>query len=117
MALVRFKAIKSGQIDPRYFKTYEGNAPPQMIVAARHYNNLFEAPVLFYAVIIIAAVISLQGFWVHLWAWTYLVARVAQAVIHLTSNKIMWRMRSFVLGWVALTSLWILVLLEVIKRA
>jgi hypothetical protein len=116
MFVVRFKAVRSGQVPLKYFKTYDSQPTEDMIKASRHFNNLFEIPVLYYAAMILAIVMGLNGKWVHTWAWTFLIARVAHAIIHLSSNKLMWRMRAYSLGWIALTGLWVTLLFAVYER-
>lgn len=108
MFVLRVGAIRSGQVSLNYFKIYtEKNGPEKMIQAERHFANLFEVPVLFYVVCILGMIFSEGTVFVTL-AWVYVAARVVHACIHLGSNKIMWRMRSYMVGWLALAAMWIL---------
>ena len=57
MALLRFAAAKSGEINPRFFKTYSGyEEPDHLRVLSRHVINLYEMPSLFY----VAGILILQ---------------------------------------------------------
>ena len=45
----RSKFVAEGTVDVSYFKTYQdGNEPEASAKLARHFSNLYEAPVLFY---------------------------------------------------------------------
>ena len=110
----RVAAIKKGEIAIKYFKTFEGGNPPEAVVkAGRHFSNLFEVPVLFYAGLIIAMMMPLTGFWIQVWAWLFVVARILHAAIHLGPNKIRPRMLAYALGWVAVLAIWISLLLHI----
>src|SRR5690606_14644235 len=55
--VTRVLSVKKGLIDARYFKTYNvGSSTLKEIQASRHYSNLFELPVLFYAGCLLAMV-------------------------------------------------------------
>src|SRR5687768_13453910 len=89
----RFSAVRTRQLPLRYFKVFEGGAPPEAVVkTARHYSNLFEMPVLYYVGLILAMLIPLTGFWITFWAWGFVVARIAHACVHLGTNNILQRM-------------------------
>ena len=48
--------------------------------------------------------------------WAYVVARGIHSIIHLTSNKVLWRSRIYGLSWVALVALMVTVLAGLITR-
>ncbi len=50
----RLVSAKKGLVDPKYFRLFAGHTPPDsMLKLGRNFSNLFEVPVLFYAVGII----------------------------------------------------------------
>ncbi len=110
----RVAAVKSGAIPVRFFKTFEGANPPELVIkTTRHFSNLFEVPVLYYAGLIIAMILPITGFWIQFWAWFFIFARVIQAVIHIGRNKIRPRMISYACGWLAVLAIWILIVLRI----
>lgn len=112
LAYLRFGAIRNGAIDPRFFRLYQGYEQPEPLrIADRHLRNLFEAPVLFYVVLIIAFVTGQSGWLPVALAWGYVLLRVAHSYVHLTSNKVPLRFRLFALSWVVLILLWLAVFL------
>jgi hypothetical protein len=88
LASLRFKAVSRGEIDPRFFRLYRNSEEPDNLrVHSRHLANLFEAPVLFYVIIIIAFVTQQTGLLPLVLAWAYVVLRYAHSYVHLTSNR------------------------------
>lgn len=103
----RFAAVKGGEVDVRFYKTYQGDTEPRAAAQnTRHFVNLFENPVLFYTACVVAMVMG-QGTGPIVWlAWAYVACRVAHAVVHLGSNRIPPRMMVYGAGWVVLLAMW-----------
>jgi hypothetical protein len=103
----RLRAVREGKVAAGYFKTYRGGAEPEdSVKAARHFTNLFEAPVLFYAACLAAMLTQSAGPKLQALAWIYVAARVAHAFIHLGGNKLRPRIAVYFLGWLALLAMW-----------
>lgn len=115
MFRARVVAVQKGKIDGRYFKTFaDGYTPPEDVVKTqRHFINLFEAPVLFYAGCIVAMIVPIHGLTIQIWAWAYVLCRVVHCAIHLGSNKLYPRMAVYGVGWIALLGLWITVVWKI----
>ena len=108
MVLGRVGAVQRGEVDARFYKTYQGeNTEPRKAAQnARHFVNLFENPVLFYAACIVAMVTGQgTGLIVGL-AWAYVAVRVLHAIVHLGSNRIPPRMAIYGASWVVLLAMW-----------
>ena len=107
MVLGRVAAVRSGEVDARYYKTYQGDAEPRVAAQnTRHFINLFENPVLFYAACVVAMVTG-QGEGLMVWlAWGYVAARVLHAFVHMGSNKIPPRMAIYGVSWALLLAMW-----------
>ncbi len=108
MALSRFAAAKSGEINPRFFKTYSGyEEPDHLRVLSRHVINLYEMPSLFY----VAGILILQTGQTDVLtlslAWAYVGLRYIHSYIHLSSNKLLYRFRVFLLSCLVLIALWL----------
>lgn len=108
LVLCRVSAVKRGEVDAKFYKTYQGDSGETRKSAqhARHFSNLFESPVLFYAGCL-AAIVTGQGTGVVVWlAWAYVACRVIHAFIHLGSNKIPPRMAIYGVSWIVLLAIW-----------
>ena len=116
MAAARGAAAKGGQ-DPNYYRAHIGSPEPEKAVAgARHWDNLFELPTLFYAACLTAFVLDAVGRWTLLFAWGFVAARIVQSAIHMTYNNPMHRGGGFILGVVFMLALWINLALAIFDR-
>ena len=108
MAYLRVAAAKSGQINPRFFKTYQGYEEPEYLrVISRHVINLYEMPVLFYVAGILILQTGQTSVLTLSLAWAYVGLRYIHSYIHLGSNKLMHRFRVFALSSFVLIALWL----------
>ena len=105
----RVRDVRSKTTDPRYYKTYdlEANVPVVTRQLSRNYVNLFEAPVLFYAIIALILALGLQNAYFVPLAYAYVACRVVHSLIHTTVNKVYPRLAAFMASWVVLAALWI----------
>ena len=116
MGILRFSAVRRGELDPRFYRLYRDYEEPEYLRAlSRHIVNLHEAPVLFYAVSIIAFVTESLTTLLIVLAWTYVAFRYAHSYIHLTSNKVLYRFRLFAVSQIVLLVLWLLVLVGLLR--
>jgi len=103
----RIRAVREGT-PVSYFRLLQGSPEPEFLAKpTRHYTNLFETPVLFYAGCLAAMVAGVGGAVVAGLAWAYVLARALHAWVHLRSNRVRIRLRVFALGWLCLLALWI----------
>jgi hypothetical protein len=110
LAYLRLGAIRRGEIDPRFYRDLRnGTEPGPAYVAARHVANLFEAPVLFYVIVLIAFTTAQSGWLIVALAWLYVALRAAHTWVHLTSNVVLLRFRLFAASWIVLILLWLAV--------
>lgn len=109
----RVRSARRGEIDPRRFKTLSiGDAPPLVLQAERHFINLFEVPVLFYAVMLAAMALQFLNEKFYILSWVFVAFRLIQAIIHLWSNKVYYRMIAFLSGFTVIIIMWTLLILQ-----
>ncbi len=117
LGFLRWAAVKSGEIDPRFFILYRGYEEPDKLAAyTRHISNLFEAPLLFYVIVVIAYVTGQSGLWLVSIAWVYVALRYYHSYVHLTSNVVLLRFRVFAISMLILTVLWAVVLTNLMRQ-
>ena len=113
----RLRSVREGHTPVSYFRVFHGSPEPEFLAqATRHYVNLFETPVIFYAGCLAALVTGTGGTVALVFAWGYVAARLAHAWIHLGANRVRHRLRAFVAGLICLLGLWIQVGIEVARR-
>lgn len=78
----------------------------QNVQAADNFRNLFETPVLFYALVATAIGSHYTPGWLVTGAWAFVVIRVAHSFIHCTYNRVMHRFAAFGAGFLLLVGLW-----------
>lgn len=117
LGLLRWVAVRKGEIDPRFFILFRGyEEPDKLATYSRHVANLFETPLLFYVIVLTAFVTGQSGSWVLGLAWTYVGLRFIHTYVHLTSNVVLTRFRVFVLSMLTLTALWAVVLTNLMRQ-
>jgi hypothetical protein len=109
----RIRAILSGRLKIKQFKLMNlGDDEEFVTKTTRHFNNLFEVPVLFYVLILLALFIKIEGtLFVNL-AWGFVFFRVIQCFIHITYNNVMHRFAAFLLSLLCLAVFFINLLLN-----
>lgn len=116
MASARGRAMKAG-MSVDYYRAHQGGAEPEYAaVAVRHYGNLFEMPVLFYAACLTGFVLGAVSIWTIVLAWGYVAGRLMQSVVHLTYNTPLHRGLGFLFGALCVFALWVNVALAVFTR-
>ncbi len=103
----RYRAVAEG-LNPLYFKANRGaKIPRHMEQAQQHYENLYEMPVLFYALVAMALAAGAVDTTLIILAWGYTLSRFLHSAIHLGSNHILKRRNAFLLSFAFLALMWI----------
>ncbi len=107
LARVRMRAVIQHGLQATYFKYNQGGEPPEfMLRTEQHYVNLFELPVLFYVVCLLAYVTSSVDLLTVLLAWLFVGSRCLHTYIHIRLNKLLKRRRIFIFSTFVLIALW-----------
>ena len=84
----RLISAKKGLVDPKYFKLFVGDTPPEsMLKLGRNFSNLLEVPILFYTVCIISLTLGGNDKLMTGFAWVFVILRVIHSIIHITYNN------------------------------
>jgi hypothetical protein len=94
------------RLDPGQTKdAFHDQFPPSIRWKSDNYAHLLEQPTLFYAVVLLLAVLG-EGHGLNAaLAWVYVGLRVAHSLVHVTVNEIMVRFSVFVAGSLVLLAL------------
>jgi len=107
MFRARVRAVKAGEADAGYYKTYqEGKEPREVAQLSRHFVNLFESPTLFYAACIAGMVTGQNAALLIVLAWIYVAMRIVHAYIHTGSNSLPPRIKIYFSSWLVLLVMW-----------
>jgi hypothetical protein len=69
---------------------------------AANYNNLAEAPTVFYAVTLAVVAMNRADWGFAGLAWAYVALRCAHSAVQATINRVIWRFAIFALSWAVL---------------
>lgn len=72
-----------------------------------NYNHLFELPVLFYVLCLMALITEHTPIWFIVASWCFVFSRMLHSWIQCTYNKVMHRFSVFVAGVFILISMWL----------
>ena len=103
----RLGELRARRIHPQQVATSKQMSEAlQNVQSADHFRNLFEVPVLFYALCAFIAVTQLTTLLLLACAWGYVVLRAVHTYVHLTSNKVVRRFQVFVASTIVLYVMW-----------
>ena len=103
----RLGELRSRRIHPQQVATAKQMGETlQNVQSADHFRNLFEVPVLFYALCGFLAITKLTTLLLLACAWGYVVLRAAHAYVHLTHSKVVRRFQTFVASTIVLYVMW-----------
>lgn len=109
MYVVRLKEIGTKRIDPQSISTSRGASRfLEETAPADNFRNLFEIPVLFYAVCLALTVADKVTPLQIMLAWTFVILRVAHSLIHLSYNRVTHRFAVHVLGMTVVLFMWVI---------
>lgn len=109
MYAVRLKEIRTRSIHPQSLATRRSASQLlQNTAAADNFGNLFEVPVLFFAVCLALALSGAVTATQLLLAWTFVSLRAAHSFIHLGANRVIHRFAVHVLATGTVFLMWFL---------
>ncbi len=117
MAYKRFSAGFAGRLKPGAFKVGESlEVPRDVRLANRNFINLFEIPVLFYALCLALYATHNVTETLLVLSWIYVLLRVAHSVIHVSYNKILHRFSIYATSSFVLLAMWIIFAVALYRR-
>ncbi len=112
MFFLRVRSVARREVSAKYYKTHDAREglPPEFIVRiGRHYDNLFQVPVLFLITCIVSLLLGLNGWVTIALAWAFVASRMLHTIIHLGRNHVLKRAIAFAAGWLIIVALWIII--------
>ena len=107
MRSMRFAAVRNREVSARYYQAFAGETEPEPLrVISRHFQNLFEVPVLFYVGAIMIYVTHHVTPWLVGCAWVYVALRYAHTGVHLTKNDVIVRFSLYFASGFVLCLMW-----------
>jgi hypothetical protein len=108
MLVTRIREMRSKRIHPQAASTsLKMAARLENVQPADNFRNLFEVPVLFYALVAMAVATGTTPGWLVSGAWMFVALRLLHSLIHCTYNKVFHRLGVFLLSFGVLVALWV----------
>ncbi len=106
MGKLRNDDYSSGSVKPQDIALREQKWPARTAQAANSFSNQFELPVLLYVLTILVWITRHAGYAFVVLAWIFVISRVLQAYVHVTSNRVRRRGAFYIVGAVVLMVMW-----------
>ena len=107
--VARFRHMKANPPRPEDFATGEAAMryfePVEM--PANNLRNLFEMPVLYFALVPLLIVTGLENDVQSILAWVFVGLRAAHSFVHVGSNKVPHRFGIYLLSCIVLSAMWV----------
>jgi hypothetical protein len=115
MGALRSAAYRTGAVKPADIALREPKWPKPAMQAAYSFSNQFELPVLFYVLTILEWVTRHAGYAFVILAWVFVICRLLQAYVHVTSNTVRLRGAFYIVGALVLMVMWAIYIVEVLS--
>ena len=108
MYVTLVREMRSRRIRPQALATSRHMSVLQDVTAADNFRNLFEIPVLFFAVCLALAVTDTVTPVQIALAWTFVALRAVHSLIHVTYNRVVHRFAAYVASSLCVFAMWAL---------
>ena len=105
--------LRRGEVRPHDIDLRQPNWPRPVQQINNSYTSQFEQPVLFYVLTILAIITKHADLLFVVMAWIYVLARLAHAYIHVTSNNVNLRGPVFGIGALVLAIMWLIFMVRI----
>jgi|SRR4051812_5680688 hypothetical protein len=113
MMWFRTAALRSGETRLESIAMREPNWPRRPAQFANAFSNQFELPVLFYVLTILVIITHHADVLFVTLAWIFVLFRVLQAGVHVTSNRVELRGAFYGIGATVLLIMWIVFIVRI----
>jgi hypothetical protein len=117
MLATRVREMRRKRIHPQAAaNSLKMAAQLENVEVADNFRNLFEVPVLFFALAAIALATGYVPDWLVAGAWVFVVLRVMHSAVHCTYNNVWHRLALFLASFGVLVAMWIVFFVSLVSR-
>src|SRR5882672_6862421 len=113
MASVRRESLTRGETKIRDIALRQQAWPAKPTQISNCYDSQFQIPLLFYVVVIVALFTKSADLIFVVLSWIFVLARLAHAYVHTTSNHVPTRFNVFAVGVLVLLIVWIWIAVKI----
>ena len=114
MASVRTGAVRRGETKIRDIALGQPNWNTRTLQIGNCLTNQFQFPVLFYLLVILALFTKTADLLFVVMSWIFVLARLAHAYVHTTSNHVPTRFNVFAVGLLVLLLMWVIFAVKIL---
>ena len=114
LAIVKARASKQGLVNEERRSLHDDAWPDNVLQVNNSVRNQFEAPILFYVLIILLWLTNGVNLYVYVFAWSFVASRIVHASIHVRSNFVPFRRKAFIVGGLNLIALTVLLVNSIV---
>jgi hypothetical protein len=107
MGRKRVGALRQGQTRIGDIALGQPNWPVNVTQAGNAFNNQFQLPFLFYALVAFALIVRKTDLLFVAMSWIFVALRIVHAGIHITTNRVTRRFMAYTAGVMVLMAMWI----------
>jgi len=106
MGRARTRAVRSGQVKIKDVALDNSRWPEDVRKLSNNYDNQFQLPVFFFAILpLLIFLVKVDWLQVTL-AWVFVGSRILHSLIHTGDNVVLRRFQAFLVGFVAVSTMW-----------
>jgi hypothetical protein len=113
MMAFRTSALQSGETRLESIAMREPNWPLRATLFGNAFSNQFELPVLFYVLTILAMATRHADLLFVVLAWVFVLFRLLQATVHVTSNNVRFRGGFYGVSAIVLLIMWLVFIVKI----
>ncbi|MEI7804388.1 MAG: MAPEG family protein [Hyphomicrobiales bacterium] len=117
LAELRRRDVASGAVRPSKIGLSEPDWSPRAKQVSYAFSNQFELPVLFYVLTILVIITRKGDLLFVIMAWIFVVMRILQAWIYITSNNVRYRFMYYLVGAIVLIVMWAVFMVRILTGA
>jgi hypothetical protein len=114
MMYFRTGALQRREVRFEQIAMREPNWPLRATLFANAFSNQFELPVLFYVLTILAMITRHADVLFVVMAWIFVVFRILQALVHVTSNNVRYRGGFYGVSAIVLLVMWLIFIVKIL---
>jgi hypothetical protein len=116
LAVRRQRMFSNREMHPQDLAVRGAREPQPVAQVAGSFQNQFELPVLFYVLVIVALFTRKADLLFVIMSWIFVLARLAQAAIHVTSNVVPRRGLAFGISMLVLFIMWMIFIVRILAH-
>jgi hypothetical protein len=110
----RTSSLQRGETRFKDIAMREPNWPVRANQFAYAFSNQFELPILFYVLTVLSLITHHANLVFVVLAWIFVIFRVLQAFVHVTSNNVRFRGAFYGVGALVLVAMWIIFIVRIL---